>query len=82
MLTVVSFKWEPTATGYDLPMSIPKYTSEHVRIHKAMLERHSTVPFKYVCITDVEVEHLHSALGHLVGQHDDVAHRVGDLRGP
>lgn len=32
------------------------YTDKHVHIHKNMLERNITIPFKYVCITDEPVE--------------------------
>ena len=56
MLTIASFKWKPITGGYDLPMLIDSYTDKHVRIHKAMLERNLTIPFRYVCVTDEPVD--------------------------
>lgn len=55
MITIVSFKWESTKQGFQLP-NICAYTDEHVRIHKAMFERHLTIPHRYVCVTDKPVE--------------------------
>jgi hypothetical protein len=36
-------------------MSIPHYTDRHVLVHQAMVARHTTVPYRYVCVTDEPV---------------------------
>lgn len=55
MITIVGFKWKKISTGFQLPGAC-KYTDEHVLIHKAMFERHLTIPHRYVCVTDEPVE--------------------------
>lgn len=50
-LKVVCFKWKRIKTGFQLPMQID-YGPEHVRILKAMVERHLRIPHDFICITD------------------------------
>lgn len=50
-LKVVCFKWNRIKTGFQLPMQID-YGPEHVRILKAMVERHLRIPHDFICITD------------------------------
>jgi len=50
-LKVVCFKWRRIAGGYQLP-HVCDYGPDHVRILKAMVERHLRIPHDFICITD------------------------------
>jgi hypothetical protein len=50
-LKVVCFKWKRNKTGFMLP-HVCDYGPEHVRILKAMVERHLRIPHDFICITD------------------------------
>lgn len=44
-------KWSRNTTGYQLP-AVCDYTADHVNTLGRMLERHLTIPYEFVCITD------------------------------
>lgn len=51
MLTIACFKWNRPKTGYQLP-AVCDYTADHVNTLGRMLERHLTIPYEFVAITD------------------------------
>lgn len=50
MLTVVTFKWEPTNPGFR-----SKYNGEHVNVLARMVARHYPEPHRFVCISDSDL---------------------------
>lgn len=51
MLNIVCFKWKKIKKGIQLP-SKTEYSSNHVNVLYSMLNRHLTIPFNLICITD------------------------------
>jgi len=43
VITIVTFKWKS---------DFREYTSEHVNALYCMLKKHTTVPFRFICVTD------------------------------
>ena len=52
MMTVVAFKWQRIRTGMQLPSTVNEYGPEHVNILYRSIARNTTVPFRFVCVTD------------------------------
>jgi len=50
MITIVSFKWKKDDSGYRLNSGT--YTADHVNKLFRSLKRNSTIPFRFVCVTD------------------------------
>ena len=51
MLTVACWKWKRIPTGHQLP-NVVDYTPAHVHTLQAMVARNTTLPHRFVCITD------------------------------
>ena len=51
MITVACWKWRRIPTGHQLP-SVCDYTPAHVHTLQAMIARNTTIPHRFVCITD------------------------------
>lgn len=58
MLSIVVFKWNRIRSGMQLPSSIDQYGAEHVNILYHSIKRNTTVPFRFICVTD-DYEGLH-----------------------
>ena len=52
MMTVVAFKWQRIRSGMQLPSSIDQYGAEHVNILYHSIQRNTTVPHRFICVTD------------------------------
>lgn len=58
MISIVVFKWEPVWKGVGVKTKLHKaknpvnYGSEHVNVLYHSIKRNTTVPFKFICITD------------------------------
>jgi len=50
-ITIAVFKWRRIKTGFQLPF-ITNYTAEHVNKLYRGVQRNTTVPFRFVCVTD------------------------------
>jgi hypothetical protein len=51
VLTFVCFKWRPTKTGFQLPLTVT-YSHDHVNVLRSMLARHVHMPHRLICVTD------------------------------
>ena len=58
MLSIVVFKWNRIRTGMQLPSSIDQYGAEHVNILYHSIQRNTTVPHRFICVTN-DYEGLH-----------------------
>lgn len=52
MINIVCFKWKRIKTGFQLPTVIDNYGADHVNIMYSSVKRNTTLPFRFVCITD------------------------------
>ena len=52
MLSIVVFKWSRVQTGMQLPSSIDQYGAEHVNILYHSIQRNTTIPHRFICVTD------------------------------
>ena len=52
MISVVAFKWNRSTEGMQLPSSIAQYGPEHVNILYHSVQRNTTVPHRFICVTD------------------------------
>jgi len=59
MLSIVVFKWNRNRSGMQLPSSIDQYGAEHVNILYHSIQRNTTVPHRFICVTD-DYSGLHS----------------------
>jgi len=59
MISVVCFKWKRSKEGIQLPSSINQYGPEHVNILYHSTQRNTTVPHRFICVTD-DSKGLHS----------------------
>ena len=50
-ISIVVFKWRRIKTGFQLPY-VTDYTSEHVNKLYRGIQRNTTVPFRFICVTD------------------------------
>lgn len=51
VINIVTFKWKKPSTGYKLKNPV-EYSAEHVNVLFRAVKRNTTMPFKFVCITD------------------------------
>jgi len=51
MISIVTFKWKNNKEGYQLKNPV-EYSSNHVNILYNSIKRNTTVPFKFICVTD------------------------------
>jgi len=52
MISVVCFKWNRSKEGMQLPSSVEQYGPEHVNILYHSIQRNTTVPHRFICVTD------------------------------
>lgn len=50
-ISIVTFKWRKPSTGYKLKSPV-EYSAEHVNILYKSVKRNTTIPFKFICVTD------------------------------
>lgn len=50
-IAIVTFKWKKPSTGYKLKSPV-EYSAEHVNILYNSVKRNTTIPFKFICVTD------------------------------
>ncbi len=50
-LTILTFKWKKLDSGYKLKTSV-SYGPEHVNILYRSIKRNTSIPFRFVCVTD------------------------------
>jgi hypothetical protein len=51
VIAVVCWKWRRIPTGHQLP-HVCDYTPDHVHTLQRMVARHTTVPHRFLCVTD------------------------------
>ena len=52
MINIVTFKWKPTNSGYQLPSVVDEYASKHINTLYNSIKRNTTVDFRFTCVTD------------------------------
>lgn len=52
MISVVAFKWQRSTEGMQLPRSVEQYGAQHVNILYRSVQRNTTVPHRFICVTD------------------------------
>jgi len=81
MISIVVFKWKPVWNGVNVKTKLHKaknpisYGSEHVNVLYHSIKRNTTVPFRFICVTDdpegidsnIEVVNLWDKCRHLGG---------------
>jgi len=93
MISVVCFKWNRSKEGMQLPSSIDQYGPEHVNILYHSIQRNTTVPHRFICVTDdpkglhpdIEVVPLWDYCQYLGGCYNRLyifSSEVADLFGP
>jgi len=50
-ISIVTFKWKKPSSGYKLKSPV-EYSAEHVNVLYRSIKRNTTVPFKFICVTD------------------------------
>jgi len=51
MISIVTFKWKNPKTGYKLKNPV-EYSAEHVNVLNNSIKRNTTLPFRFICVTD------------------------------
>jgi len=93
MISVVCFKWNRSKEGMQLPSSIDQYGPEHVNVLYHSVQRNTTVPHRFICVTDdpkglhpdIEVVPLWDYCQYLGGCYNRLyifSSEVADLFGP
>ncbi len=50
-ISIVTFKWRKPSAGYKLKSPVD-YSAEHVNVLYRAVKRNTTLPFKFICVTD------------------------------